>query len=69
MSINQSDDQDPVNSKPESLRDTCLDSHGEVLFEGDIARPDLGLKPSLQARENSDPLQKQKGSEPLMIEQ
>lgn len=35
MSINQSDDKDPVNSKPESLRDTCLDSHGEVLFEGD----------------------------------
>ncbi|MEC4728073.1 DUF6351 family protein [Shewanella sp. D64] len=150
MAIRTSDDKDPVNAKPDSLHDICLDSNGEVLFEGDnvwdgewnnrplgpcskiypiysniriqaggpwagsifkcgqmpvaeaiqqgiygavsitpyqkqleaifpdgvcdysqgdIARPDLGLRPSLQARENFDILQKQTRSAPLTIEQ
>ena len=28
-------DKDPISSKPESLKDTCLDSDGKVLFEGE----------------------------------
>ncbi|MBW8183155.1 DUF6351 family protein [Shewanella nanhaiensis] len=150
MTIIASDDKDPVNAKPDSLRDTCLGSEGEVLHEGenvwdgewnnrpagpcsqvypiysnirvqaggpwagsifkcgqipisqaikqgvygsvsispyqkqletifpdgvcdysqgDIARPNMGLTPSLQARESTTDLKEQSGNDPLRIEQ